>query len=47
MKRGLSGASGAENLCAFDAIGRFCAAAQLHRWTAPVMSAQLSPFDGN
>jgi len=25
------GASGAEQLCALGAIGRFCAAAQLHR----------------
>jgi hypothetical protein len=27
-------ASGAERLCALGAIGRFCAAPQLHRYTA-------------
>ena len=29
--RFLLGASGAEKLCALGAIGRFCAAPQLHR----------------
>jgi hypothetical protein len=28
---GLTGASGAEKLCALGAIGGFCAAPQLHR----------------
>jgi hypothetical protein len=28
------GASGAEKLCALGAIGRFCAAPQLHRQTS-------------
>jgi hypothetical protein len=31
VMRDLFGASGAENLCALDAIGGFCAAPQLNR----------------